>query len=215
MFSASCIEASSLDTRWILGAWLSSSAVDSLKTSLFMNPPLLLPSPSFRWHFTRLLSLQLKPSDLHMRSSKESCPAPCPAHIRSYSAAASNEVWKRGFLISPKQFQLQYPSLHVPLGGASRCLLPVNPASRMMSLSDNTPSGNISACRMPAILITTVYLHTSTCQCLTLIKVTVVGNSQTASLQVVRQLQLADESYPTCRLCVRTWHCSVATVAMI
>ena len=56
-----------------------------------MNPPLLLPSPSFRWHFTQLLSLQLKQSDLHMRSSKGSCPAPCPAHIRSYSAAASND----------------------------------------------------------------------------------------------------------------------------
>ena len=47
---------------------------------------------------------------------------------------------------------------------------------------------------MATILIATVYLHTSTSQCLTHIKVTVVGNSQTASLQVVRQLQLADES---------------------
>ena len=104
---------------------LSFPTVESLKTFLFMNPPLLLPSPSFRWHFTRTLSMQLKQSDLHMRSSKESCPTPYPAHIRCYSAAASNErAWKRGSLISRKQFQLQYPSLHVPLGG---CLLPCEP----------------------------------------------------------------------------------------
>ena len=40
---------------------------------------------------------------------------------------------------------------------------------------------------MPTVVITTVYLHTSTCQCPTLIKVMVVGNSQTTctSLQVV------------------------------
>ena len=147
-----------------------------------MNLPLLLPSPSFRSHFTRTLSLQLKQSDLHMRSSKGSCPAPYPAHIRSYSAAASNErAWKRGSLISPKQFQLQYPSLHVPLGRVPSSCEP-RPYSRMMS--DITPSGNISTCRMPAVVITTVFLHTSTCQYFLPIKFTVVGNSQTASLQV-------------------------------
>ena len=37
---------------------------------------------------------------------------------------------------------------------------------------------------MPAIVITTVFLHTSTCQYFLPIKVTVVGNSQTTSLQV-------------------------------
>ena len=86
--------------------------------------------------------------------------------------------------MSQKQLQLQYPSLHVPLGGASRCLLPVSPAPYSRMMSDITPSGNISACRMPAIVITTVFLHTSTCQYFLPIKVTVVGNSQTASLQV-------------------------------
>ena len=50
------------------------------------------------------------------------------------------EVWKRGFLISPKQFQLQYPSLHVLLGGVpSSC----EPRPLQQEDVDITPSGNM------------------------------------------------------------------------
>ena len=59
------------------------------------------------------------------------------------------------------------------------------------------------------IVITPVFLHTSTCQCRTPVKVTVVANSQAASLQVVTavvsmSLVLFSGCVPGPRICVHS-----------
>ena len=78
------------------------------------------------------LSLQLnsKPSNLHMRSSRWICPAPCPAYIRSHPAAARNSLEEPGNEVlwyhqcNPvfSTLHSMYPSFHVPARGALWCL---------------------------------------------------------------------------------------------